>query len=433
MPNTNVFRVVPVIVGRRMLMVLPRTLPANHSPLHRRREAEAEGAWQMNPVNDALSGVADPEPGASSNQVPPGTERAPRLTRTVRIAAANEVVASYATLLKQVRADGLLERRRPFYIGVFLLLMVALTATGIGFVLIGVHWAQLLIAATLAVILTQLAFLGHEASHHQIFASRRTNEWAGRILAAGFVGISYAWWITKHTRHHNTPNTVGKDPDIAMGTLSFRAEDAAVKTGFSAWFTRRQGYLFFPLLTLEGLNLHVQSFRTLFERKPVSGRWVELALIGVRFGGYLGVLFWFLPPGMACAFLGVQLAVFGVYMGASFAPNHKGMPILANDTTADFLNRQVRTSRNVTGGSFIDSAFGGLNFQIEHHLFPNMPRPNLRRASLIVKDHCRRLGIPYTQVRVLASYRAVISHLNDVGLSARDPFDCPMISRYRRP
>ncbi len=387
----------------------------------------------MNPVDDATSGVADPGLWASPNQGPRGTGRAPSVTRKVRIATPNDAVASYATLLKQIRADGLLERRRPFYISVFLLLMLALTATGIGFVLVGVHWAQLLIAATLAVILTQLAFLGHEASHHQIFASRTANEWAGRILAAGFVGISYAWWITKHTRHHNTPNTVGKDPDIAMGTLSFRADDAAAKTGLSAWFTRRQGYLFFPLLTLEGLNLHVQSFRTLVERKPVSGRWVELALIGVRFGGYLGVLFWFLPAGMACAFLGVQLAVFGVYMGAAFAPNHKGMPILAHDTTADFLERQVRTSRNVTGGTFTDSVFGGLNFQIEHHLFPNMPRPNLRRASLIVRKHCKRMGIPYTQVCVLASYRAVITHLNHVGLSARDPFDCPMISRYRRP
>ncbi|MBG6224810.1 fatty acid desaturase [Arthrobacter sp. CAN_A2] len=387
----------------------------------------------MNPLNDALSGVVAPEPGATSTRVPAGPEPAPSLKRKVRIAAANQAVASYATLLKQIRADGLLERCRPFYISVFLLLMVALTAMGMGFVLIGVHWAQLLIAAALGVILTQLAFLGHEASHHQIFASRTANEWAGRILAAGFVGISYAWWITKHTRHHNAPNTVGKDPDITMGTLSFRAEDAAVKTGFGAWFTRRQGYLFFPLLTLEGLNLHVQSLRTLFERKPVSRRWVELALIGVRFGGYLGILFWFLPAGMACAFLGVQLAVFGVYMGASFAPNHKGMPILANDTTVDFLDRQVRTSRNITGGAFIDSAFGGLNFQIEHHLFPNMPRPNLRRASLIVEDHCKILGIPYTQVRVLASYRAVIAHLNLVGLSARDPFDCPMIRRYRRP
>ncbi|PPB45458.1 acyl-CoA desaturase, partial [Arthrobacter agilis] len=93
----------------------------------------------------------------------------------------------------------------------------------------------------------------------------------------------------------------------------------------------------------------------------------------------------------------------------------------------------VLTSRNIRGGSFVNNAFGGLNFQIEHHLFPDMPRPHLRRAAVIVREHCERLRVPYTEVGVAASYGAVISYLNRVGLAARDPFDCPMINRYRRP
>ncbi|WP_298252147.1 acyl-CoA desaturase [uncultured Arthrobacter sp.] len=344
----------------------------------------------------------------------------------------NRVIASYSVLLKQVRAEGLLVRRRRFYAGVVLVLGLGLAAASTGFVLLGDSWFQLVVAGILGIILTQFAFLGHEASHRQIFASRRTNDRAGRFLAAGVAGISYAWWMDKHTRHHNDPNTVGKDPDIAMGTLSFREEDAAPRTGVHAWFTRRQGHFFFPLLSLEGINLHVQSLRTLLHRGSVPGRWVELALIGSRFGLYLGVLFWFLPAGLAAAFLGVQLAIFGTYMGASFAPNHKGMPILPAGSTADFLRRQVVTARNIRGGSFVNNAFGGLNFQIEHHLFPDMPRPHLRRAAVIVREHCARLGIPYTEVGVLQSYSAVITHLNRVGLAARDPFDCPLTQRYRR-
>ena len=116
-----------------------------------------------------------------------------------------------------------------------------------------------------------------------------------------------------------------------------------------AFITRKQGYAFFPLLLLEGVNLHFISIRTLVSRAPVKGRWIELTGIALRFAIYLGVLFAFLPLGMAFAFLGVQLAVFGLYMGASFAPNHKGMPIIAKDAKVDFFSKQVLTSRNIKG------------------------------------------------------------------------------------
>jgi fatty acid desaturase len=353
--------------------------------------------------------------------------------RSVRISKPNDVVASYSVLLKEVRKEGLLNRRRRFYVSVFAFLALAMGAAWTGFALLGDTWFQLLIAAALGVVLTQMAFLAHEASHRQIFRTRGANDWSGRILAAGVVGISYAWWMDKHTRHHNDPNTKGKDPDIEVDTISFLEEDAAKAKGIQAWITRRQGYLFFPLLTMEGINLHARSISTLFARRSIKGRWVELALLGARFGAYLGVLFWFLPVGMAFAFLGVQLAVFGVYMGASFAPNHKGMPLVPKDSKLDFFQKQVLTSRNIRGGSFVNNAYGGLNFQIEHHLFPDMPRPHLRRAAVIVREHCERLRVPYTEVGVAASYGAVVSYLNRVGLAARDPFDCPMVNRFRQP
>jgi fatty acid desaturase len=68
----------------------------------------------------------------------------------------------------------------------------------------------------------------------------------------------------------------------------------------------------------------------------------------------------------------VQLAVFGLYMGASFAPNHIGMPLVSPKLRLDFLRRQVLMSRNISGGPLISVFMGGLNYQIEHHLFPPM-------------------------------------------------------------
>ena len=253
-----------------------------------------------------------------------------------------------------------------------------------------------------------------------------------RLLGNGVVGMSYSWWTTKHTRHHANPNRVGKDPDIEIDTISFLDADAAKARGIRRWITRRQGWLFFPLLTLEGLNLHYLAVRHLLGRRAVKGRWTEIGLLAARFAVVWTPVFVFLPLGMAFAFLGVQLAVFGVYMGASFAPNHKGMPIIAPDARLDFFSKQVRTSRNVSGGWWATSLMGGLNYQIEHHLFPNMARPHLARAREIVIAQCETRGVPYTETTLARSYGIVIAYLNRVGLAARDPFDCPMVAAYRR-
>lgn len=330
-----------------------------------------------------------------------------------------------------MRQRGLLNRSRTFYVLVFAALVVALGGVATGVILLDRSWLQLLMAGALGVIFTQFAFLGHEASHRQIFASGRANDRSGLVLASAIVGISYSWWMSKHSRHHANPNKVGKDPDIEPDTVSFLPETAASRRGILAWITRRQAYLFFPMLLLEGLNLHVKSFRNLGGRGRIEGRWLELGLISGRFAIYLGLVFWLLPFGMAAAFVGVQLAVFGLYMGATFAPNHMGMPIVPRDAKLDFLGKQVRTSRNIAGGWWATVLMGGLNHQVEHHLFPNMPRPHLRAARLLVREHCRQLDIPYTEATLGSAYKSVLRYLNTVGLSARDPFACPLAQTLR--
>ncbi|MBZ4487361.1 acyl-CoA desaturase [Microbacterium sp. cx-55] len=344
--------------------------------------------------------------------------------------------SSYSALLAQVKDAGLLRRRYAFYWSLFAVLVVATIGCGVAFVMIGESWWQLLVAAALGVLFTQFAFLAHEAAHRQVFESRKWNDRAGRFVATFVVGLSYAWWMNKHTRHHGNPNTVGKDPDIMPDTIHFLPEDvAAVKSAPVRFFLRFQGWLFFPLLTLEGLNLHWIAARSVISgngiKADVAHRWLEGVLLVARFGIYLTAVFWFLPLGMACAFLGVQLAVFGVMMGASFAPNHKGMPTIAHDAKIDFFSRQVRTSRNIRGGWWVSLLMGGLNYQVEHHLFPSMPRPALKHARLLVREHCDRLDVPYTETTLLRSYGIVIRYLNRVGLSARDPFACPLVAELR--
>ena len=330
-----------------------------------------------------------------------------------------------------VKETGLLQRTPVFYGFIGGALLLGFAGCIAGFVLLGESWFQLLIAAALGILFTQVAFLAHEAAHRQILSTGPANFRLARVLA-GIVGMSYHWWDSKHTRHHGNPNQVGKDPDIEVDTISFLETDAAQSRGLVRLITRKQGWLFFPLLTLEGLNLHYLGLKHLVTRRNVKGRWIELSLIATRFALLLVPLFLLLPVGMAFAFLGVQLAVFGVYMGASFAPNHKGMPVIAPDAKLDFFSKQVRTSRNIHGGRWVTWLMGGLNHQVEHHLFPNMSRLHLAKAREIVRDYCASNGVPYTETSLLRSYAIVIEYLNRVGLAARDPFDCPAAAQLRR-
>ncbi|MGH3340336.1 MAG: acyl-CoA desaturase, partial [Propionibacteriaceae bacterium] len=158
---------------------------------------------------------------------------------------------------------------------------------------------------------------------------------------------------------------------------------------------------------------------------------IELSLMMVRLAGLAALVFLVLSPGKAAAFLAVELAVFGFYLGSSFAPNHIGMPLVSPRLKLDFLRRQVLMSRNIRGGRFMSILMGGLNYQIEHHLFPSMARPYLRKVQPLVAAYCATEGVPYTQTTLWQSYRVVIRYLNSVGLRGRDPFLCPLIAQRR--
>ena len=334
--------------------------------------------------------------------------------------------SDYARLSRRVAEAGLLARRPGGYalrialtLGVFLAGWAVLVA-------VGDSWAQLLLAVGMAVATTQVAFLGHDAGHRQMFRRRGPSDLAGLIAANLAVGLSYGWWIDKHNRHHANPNHADEDPDVGAGALVWTYEQAIASRGFGRWLARRQAWLFFPMLLLEGLALHVASVRALVGREP-DGRWstpvrhraVEGLLLGLHAVGYLGLLFAVMSPVKALLFVAVHQGLWGLYMGCSFAPNHKGMPMPTDADDLDFLRKQVLTSRNVRGGRVVDVALGGLNYQVEHHLFPNMPRGNLRRAQPIVRAYCAERGVAYAETGLVESYRQALAHLHEVGRPLR--------------
>jgi fatty acid desaturase len=339
----------------------------------------------------------------------------------------------YTQLSQQVKASGLLSRRYGYYWTKMTLTVLALGATVTGVVLVGDSWFQLILAGVLAVVFAQLTFLGHDAAHRQMFNSGKANDWAGLILGTLLAGLSAGWWQNKHTRHHANPNKQGKDPDIASGVVAFTPYARAERGAVGTYLADRQGWFFFPLLLLEGLNLHARSVQRVASRAPMKRRGWEIAFLVLRLGGYVAALLLVMSPWIAAAFLGVQLGLYGLYLGGAFAPNHTGMPTVPPNQKVDFLRRQVLMSRNVNGGWFIHFLLGGLNYQIEHHLFPSMPRPNLRHVQPLVRQVCADNKVGYSEKTLAGAYTIVLRYLNNVGLAGRDPFGCPLAAQLRAP
>jgi fatty acid desaturase len=325
----------------------------------------------------------------------------------------------YADLKRLIVQEGLLDKQ-PGYYAFNTLLRLALLAASVALLLVVESvWLQLFNAAFLAFVFTQIGFLGHDAGHRQIFNGARRNNLFG-LMPNLLLGLSRSWWIDTHNLHHTNPNDLELDPHTALPIFAFSEEQAQSKRGLLRFLIRYQSFYFFPVLLLEGLGVRTASVQYL-ARAEARHRAVEASLMVLHFALYLGLVFYALSVGQALLFILVHQALFGLYTGSVFAPNHKGMPILDSESQLDFVRRQVLTSRDVKAHPLTDFWYGGLNYQIEHHLFPSMPRNKLKKAQIIVRAFCAERSIPYRETGALQSNREILQYLHQVGAPLREP------------
>ncbi|RRR97293.1 fatty acid desaturase family protein [Glycomyces terrestris] len=329
--------------------------------------------------------------------------------------------SDFAQLSRRINAAGLMRRRPVYYAVRFGVTAAVFAGTWAAFAAIGDSWWQLLTAVFLAIVSAQVAFLGHDLAHRQVIRSRAASERIGWFTGNLANGMGYGWWNDKHNRHHANPNHEDLDPDVVGGQLFvWSKRQARLAQGIDRFFGKYQAELFFPVLTLEGLNLNWSGVKSVL--KPgLKHRGAEALFLALHWAAYLSALFLVLSPGKAVVFLLVHKAAWGLYMGSVFAPNHKGMPTFVGETELDFLRKQVLTSRNVKGGWFTDFALGGLNYQIEHHLFPAMPSVHLKYAQPIVEEFCVEKGIPYHATGLIQSWREALGELHAHGEPLRNP------------
>ena len=323
----------------------------------------------------------------------------------------------YADLKRLIMQEGLLNKQPAYYVFNTVLMLALLVASLAILFVVGNVWLQLLNAALLAFVFSQIGFLGHDAGHRQIFSGARRNDLFG-LMPNLVLGLSRSWWIDTHNLHHTNPNDLDLDPHTALPIFAFSEEQALVKRGVLRFLVRYQSFYFFPVLLLEGIGVRTASVQYLL-RAEARHRAVEASLMALHFALYLVLVFSALSVGHALLFILVHQALFGLYTGSVFAPNHKGMPTLDSDSQVDFVRRQVLTSRDVKPSFLTDCWYGGLNYQIEHHLFPSMPRNNLRKAQPIVRRFCDERSIPYRETGALQSNREILQYLHQVSARLR--------------
>jgi len=354
------------------------------------------------------------------------------------VAAKN--LSVYSELLTKVKDQGLLKKHPAFYGWSFAVVTLLSLMTWAGIILMGVFLSGPMTLLVLPLIVfqglltAQYAFIAHELAHNQVFEDHRANTWVGMVMANLFAGLSYGFWLQKHNRHHGKPNMVDSDPDISLRIIAFSTEQKFEKPSAERMLTRNQGWLFPVLIFLTSFDLLLDSFKSL-GRKTGRGanlRWIEGAMLVVRLLTPIAVYLLFLPLWVSPIAWMAYMLSFGFFLGAAFAVNHIGMPLVEKSSRIGFLERQVLTSRNITPSRVKDTLLGGLNYQIEHHLFPSMARPNLARVRPIVQEFCREKGIAYKEMGLFSGFGEVVRFLNGVGLSTKvDPFICPLMAELR--
>jgi fatty acid desaturase len=334
--------------------------------------------------------------------------------------AQHDYGAAYAELRRTVIAAGLLKREYGYYFVhtsfCFLLLIVGVV---LPFLLPATLGWSALASIAIGFAMVQIGLIGHDAGHHEIFRESKKNWLLGQLCWSISTGVSFWYWNDRHNRHHGHTNDLDEDPDIRGGgplAVAFTDEEAAARQGWRRVLIKYQ-----VVLVLLGLLLYTFAFRVegwLFTIRSLRStrRLLEITLLTlnvVLWITFIIVLGW---RGFGIFF--ASNVVGSAYFVATIAPNHNGMPVWTRGVKLSFLERQVLSSRDLTSHPVLDFLYGGLNYQIEHHLFPTIPRVNLKRAQVIIKPFCEAHGLSYEVTDPLTAYWRVYLELRRIGNAA---------------
>lgn len=319
---------------------------------------------------------------------------------------------AYRELHIAVTEAGLLEKDYTYYIylNIFCLFGIAFSLYQ---VIIQHQMIPLIIWTFIfSFISVQIGGLMHDAGHRTIFKSTKFNDIVGHIYGA-FLAVGYSSWKSRHNRHHAHSNEIKEDHDIFnFSFLSFYPDRLKENKGILRYLNKFQTVFYYPIFLFFTFGMRgyaVQYFRQNFRK-----HYLEIAIY------IIGLFSWYLLPFFvfdfqkALVFFLVNNIVMGFYYMNIFAANHKPMPLISKSIKLSFMEQQIVTSCNVTPNRVYDFIYLGLNYQIEHHLFPNTPRPKLKYIRPYVMQFCKQRKLPYTCVSVLEVNKMILTRLHEV-------------------
>ena len=359
-------------------------------------------------------------------------------------ASQDTIIAKYRELNVEVRAAGLYQCHYSDY--AFEGIRYALIFMTSMFLL---HYSQYaLSAAFLGLFWHQLAFTAHDAGHMGITHDFHIDTCIGIFIAEFLGGLSIGWWKRNHNVHHIVTNSPEHDPDIEhmpFFAISHRFFSSLRSTYYdrtmpfdavAKWAVKYQNFLYYPLLTLGRFNLYVQSWTYLLSptQAPRKGpaRWHRpLELLGqVFFWYWFGYLLMYrsipdlssrltflLISHMVTAPLHVQITLSHFAMSTSDLGPHESFP-----------QKMLRTTMDVDCPTWLDWLHGGLQFQVVHHLFPRIPRHNLRKAQKYVVRFCEETNIPYVRYGFVQGNGEVLGRLGEIAKQARIYEECQRVA-----
>jgi fatty acid desaturase len=268
-----------------------------------------------------------------------------------------------------------------------------------------------LLARACALVMTTIGSLGiitftHTASHYAAVRSRRVNELLTYFGYTFFWGESTTYWWHKHVvAHHPMPNVIGSDPDADLSPWFALTEDEVrASTGWLRFYYERLQCWVFPF-TLAGMVFAMQGTGLWFVlsalRDPARRsrrHWIDLGVLLLHWTVWLGLPIFFFPPLSVLGLYALRAMALGYAVVSVAGPGH--LPLYAvcigtDEPSEDFLLRQTATTANFTTGWLGRWLCSGVEYQIEHHLLPNVNHAYYPQVSPLVRELCRQRGVPY--------------------------------------
>ncbi|CAL0319076.1 unnamed protein product [Lupinus luteus] len=344
----------------------------------------------------------------------------------------SEVSKDYRKLLSHFSSIGLFEKKGH---GVFLTLcsMVFLFCASVyGVFFNDDPFVHLGCGGLMGLFWIQSGWIGHDSGHYQIMKTKGFTRFAQILSGNCLAGISIAWWKWNHNAHHIACNSLDFDPDLQHmpffvvsnkffnSITSYFYERKLNFDGFTRFLVSYQHWTFYPVMCLARLNLFAQSFILLFSKRKVPNRVQELIGLLV-FWIWYPLLVSYLPSwSERILFVIASFSVTGI-QHVQFCLNHFSSSVyVGNPTAREWVEKQTSGTLDVKCSPWMDWFHGGLQFQVEHHLFPRMPRNQLRTISPFVKELCKKHNVSYTCVSFLKANVLTIQTLRKAALQARD-------------